>query len=106
MQLIVDRLRAAGCVFAEDEAALLIKTARDEAELEAMVKRRVGGLPLEHVLGWVQFAGERYAISPGVFVPRPRTEFLVEHVAALAPWARLCSTCAAVPAPWGQRSPA
>jgi release factor glutamine methyltransferase len=82
---IVERLRAAGCVFAEDEAALLIETARDDAELEAMVQRRIEGLPLEHVLGWVQFAGERYTISPGVFVPRPRTEFLVAQVAALAP---------------------
>ena len=85
MQSLVDRLRAAGCVFAEDEAALLVESARDSVELETMVQRRVDGLPLEHVLGWVQFAGERYAISPGVFVPRPRTEFLVEHVAALAP---------------------
>jgi release factor glutamine methyltransferase len=82
---IVERLRAAGCVFAEDEAALLIETARDDAQLEAMVRLRVDGLPLEHVLGWVQFAGERFRISPGVFVPRPRTEFLVAQVAALSP---------------------
>jgi release factor glutamine methyltransferase len=84
MTAIVERLRAAGCVFAEDEAALLVETARDDVELEAMVQLRVDGLPLEHVLGWVQFAGERYAISPGVFVPRPRTEFLVTNVAGLA----------------------
>jgi release factor glutamine methyltransferase len=87
-------------VFAEDEAALLLETARDAAELEAMVQRRVDGLPLEHVLGWVQFAGERYTISPGVFVPRPRTEFLVDHVAALAPSGSvildLCCGCGAV----------
>ena len=81
---IVTRLRAAGCVFAEDEAALLVETARDDAELESMVARRVTGLPLEHVLGWVQFAGRRYFISPGVFVPRPRTEFLVDRVARIA----------------------
>jgi len=79
----VVRLRAAGCVFAEDEAALLFETARDDGELEAMVARRVDGLPLEHVLGWVEFDGRRYAIGPGVFVPRPRTEFLVEQVARL-----------------------
>lgn len=81
---IVDRLRAAGCVFAEDEAALLEQTARGEDELEAMVAKRVGGLPLEHVLGWVEFAGRRYRIGPGVFVPRPRTEFLVRETARLA----------------------
>ncbi|CAN5299960.1 putative protein N(5)-glutamine methyltransferase [soil metagenome] len=81
---IVARLRAAGCVFAEDEAGLLLETARDPAELESMVATRVEGLPLEHVLGWVEFAGRRYAIEPGVFVPRPRTEFLVEQVSRIA----------------------
>lgn len=81
---IVERLRAAGCVFAEDEAALLLGTAEDEEHLERMIAQRVSGLPLEHVLGWVEFAGKRYEIGPGVFVPRPRTEFLVEQVAGFA----------------------
>jgi release factor glutamine methyltransferase len=81
---IVDRLRAAGCVFAEDEAALLIDSARTPAELADMVNRRVDGLPLEHVLGWAEFCGLRIAVEPGVFRPRPRTEFLVEEAIALA----------------------
>ncbi|MFD9792817.1 putative protein N(5)-glutamine methyltransferase [Streptomyces sp. NPDC059070] len=81
---VVDRLRAAGCVFAEDEARLLAETARTPAELTAMVLRRVAGLPLEHVLGWAEFCGVRVAVDPGVFVPRRRTEFLVEQAAALA----------------------
>lgn len=81
---IIERLRAAGCVFAEDEAALLRETARDAADLERMVRSRVEGLPLEHVLGWVEFAGRRYGIGPGVFVPRPRTEFLVRETALIA----------------------
>lgn len=81
---IVHRLRAAGCVFAEDEARLLISTARTPDELGAMVERRVAGLPLEHVLGWAEFCGLRVAVEPGVFVPRPRTEFLVRQAAALA----------------------
>ncbi len=80
---LVERLRAAGCVFAEDEAALLTETATDAGELESMVARRVTGIPLEHVLGWVQFAGRRFHIADGVFVPRPRTEFLVDRVAEL-----------------------
>jgi release factor glutamine methyltransferase len=75
----VDRLRAAGCVFAEDEAALIASTARDVSELGAMVERRVAGLPLEHVLGWASFRGVRIAVDPGVFIPRRRTEFLVEE---------------------------
>jgi release factor glutamine methyltransferase len=81
---IVTRLRAAGCVFAEDEARLLISAAQTSADLAAMVDRRVAGLPLEHVLGWAEFCGLRIAVDLGVFVPRRRTEFLVRQAAALA----------------------
>jgi release factor glutamine methyltransferase len=81
--LVVARLRAAGCVFAEDEAELLIATARSSGELSEMVERRVAGLPLEQVLGWAEFCGLRIAVDPGVFVPRRRTEFLVREAVAL-----------------------
>ena len=81
---VVARLRAAGCVFAEDEARLLIAGARTPAELGAMVDRRAGGVPLEQVLGWAEFCGMRIAVAPGVFVPRRRTEFLVRQAEALA----------------------
>jgi release factor glutamine methyltransferase len=81
---VTARLRAAGCVFAEDEARLLIGTARTPAELADMVERRVAGIPLEHVLGWAEFAGLRIAVDPGVFVPRRRTELLAREAAALA----------------------
>ena len=81
---VVTRLRAAGCVFAEDEARLLISAARTPAELAAMVDRRVAGLPLEHVIGWAEFCGLRIAVDPGVFIPRRRTEFLVRQAIALA----------------------
>lgn len=81
---IVAELRAAGCVFAEDEARLLLSEALTPAELTAMVGQRVSGLPLEQVLGWAEFYGLRIAILPGVFVPRRRTEFLVGEAAALS----------------------
>ncbi|WP_134686887.1 putative protein N(5)-glutamine methyltransferase [Brevibacillus migulae] len=81
---IVNRLRAAGCVFAEDEAQLLISAARTTAELDDMVNRRVAGFPLEHILGWAEFCGLRIAVDTGVFVPRQRTEFLVRQAIALA----------------------
>ena len=80
---LVAALRAAGCVFAEDEAALLQQQARDEAELASMLAERRSGVPLEHVLGWAAFCGLRVAVSPGVFVPRRRTEFLVAQVIPL-----------------------
>ncbi|MGH3323008.1 MAG: putative protein N(5)-glutamine methyltransferase, partial [Streptomyces sp.] len=73
---IVTRLRAAGCVFAEDEARLLLSTARTAEDLAVMVDRRAAGMPLEHVLGWAEFCGLRVSVDPGVFVPRRRTEFL------------------------------
>jgi release factor glutamine methyltransferase len=81
---IVDRLRAAGCVFAEDEARLLLTEAGTTAELDAMVERRTAGEPLEHVLGWAEFRGLRIAVTGGVFVPRRRTELLVEEAVLLA----------------------
>jgi release factor glutamine methyltransferase len=81
---LIARLRAAGCVFAEDEAALLLASAGDPAELERMTARRVAGQPLEHVLGWAEFGGQRIAVDDGVFVPRRRTEFLVDLATALA----------------------
>jgi release factor glutamine methyltransferase len=46
-----------------------------------MVNRRVAGLPLEHILGWVEFCGLRIEVDAGVFVPRKRTEFLVDRAA-------------------------
>jgi release factor glutamine methyltransferase len=79
--LIVARLRAAGCVFAEDEAQALLATATSAEQLEAMLARRVAGEPLEHVVGWVDFAGLRVAVTPGVFVPRQRTELMVREAA-------------------------
>jgi len=91
---IVTRLRAAGCVFAEDEARLLLSAARTPADLAAMLDRRIAGLPLEQVLGWAEFCGLRVAVDPGVFVPRRRTEFLVhEAVALLRPGAVVVDLC-------------
>lgn len=85
---IVDALRAAGCVFAEDEAQLLITAAReadfDASQLRSLVGRRVAGAPLEPLIGWAEFCGLRVAVEPGVFVPRRRTEFLVEQAGELA----------------------
>ncbi len=81
---VIAHLRAAGCVFAEDEAALLIEAASSPAELRQLVDKRVSGIPLEHILGWVEFCGLRIAVGPGVFVPRQRTAFLVQRAVALA----------------------
>ncbi|BCY06210.1 putative protein N(5)-glutamine methyltransferase [Actinoplanes sp. L3-i22] len=79
------RLRAAGCVFAEDEAAVLTEAAAEAAapedHLAALVARRVAGEPLEQVVGYADFAGVRVRLRPGVFVPRVRSELLVQVAA-------------------------
>lgn len=98
---VVNRLRAAGCVFAEEEARLLVDAAGTPAELAELVDRRVGGVPLEHVLGWAEFCGLRIAVDPDVFVPRRRTELLVNEAASLVAGTRpivvdLCSGSGAV----------
>lgn len=82
---VVDRLRTAGCVFAEDEARLLCADAMDDAHLQSLVQRRVDGEPLEQILGWTEFCGLRIAVEPGVFVPRRRTAIVVERAVALRP---------------------
>lgn len=75
---VVERLRAAGCVFAEDEAELL-------GDNEELIARRIAGERLQHVLGWAEFCGLRIAVEPGVYIPRPQTEELAEYAASLGP---------------------
>ena len=99
---VVQTLRRSGSVFAEDEARLLLDAAAHQDALDAMVDQRVRGLPIEQILGWVEFARLRIAVVPGVFVPRRRTELLVEQAASLAPpravVVELCCGAAAVAA--------
>jgi release factor glutamine methyltransferase len=94
---LVARLRAAGCVRAEDEAALLLAERWEAGELERRVRRREAGEPLEWILGWAEFGDVRLAIDPGVFVPRHRTVALagaaVARLAAAAPPGVLIDVC-------------
>jgi release factor glutamine methyltransferase len=76
-------LRAAGCVYAEEEAELILDEPGDPGP---RIARRVAGEPLEWVLGWAEFADLRVVVRPGVFVPRRRTELLAaEAIARLRP---------------------
>lgn len=94
LSAVVSRLRAAGCVYAEDEARLLLSAAATAADLAAMADRRVAGLPLEQVVGWAEFCGLRIAVDPGVFVPRRRTEFLAgQAIARIRPGAVVVDLC-------------
>lgn len=80
---IAERLRSAGCVFAEEEAQLLLAAVSGPAEIASAVERRVAGYPLEHILGWAEFCGLRIELDAGVFVPRRRTGLLVNEAVAL-----------------------
>ena len=81
---VILALRTAGCVFAEEEADLILAAASTPADLSAMVDQRVAGRPLEHILGWAEFFGVRILVDDGVFVPRRRTELIVQEALALA----------------------
>ncbi|HEX4978042.1 MAG TPA: putative protein N(5)-glutamine methyltransferase [Nocardioides sp.] len=79
----VRALAEAGCLHPEEEAAILTDAAPTAEALRALVARRAAGEPLEHVVGWAEFRGLRLAVAPGVFVPRPRSDLLVDEAASL-----------------------
>lgn len=88
---VVRRLRAAGCVFAEAEARLLLSA---DGELESLIARRIAGEPLEVIVGFAEFCGLRVFVEPGVFVPRRRSELLVrEAVARVSPGSVVLDLC-------------
>jgi release factor glutamine methyltransferase len=51
-----------------------------EAVLETLIRKREEREPLQLILGEVPFHGVALAVEPGVFLPRPETEELVEVV--------------------------
>lgn len=84
-------------MFAEDEAALLLRTGLRGRWLDPLVSRRIDGEPLETVLGWVAFAERRLVVRPGVFVPRRRTQLLARSaVAHTHPGSVLLELCCGV----------
>jgi release factor glutamine methyltransferase len=83
---LVARLRAVGCVFAEEEAAEIRRVGGDPDEI---IAARAAGVPLEHALGIAVFAGLDLEIGAGVFVPRRRAEVLVDAAVAARPDARV-----------------
>ena len=62
----------------------------DEAEPAAMcgydelVARRQTGEPIQYITGSSEFFGLPFSVGPGVLIPRPETEHLVEEVIRLA----------------------
>jgi len=45
-----------------------------------MIERRASGEPAQYITGRQEFFGLDFSVSPGVLIPRPETEFLVEWI--------------------------
>ena len=54
----------------------------DEARLEGLLSRRMGGEPVAYIVGSREFYGRDFMVGPATLIPRPETEDLVD--AALA----------------------
>lgn len=80
-----NRLRAAGCVAAEDEAEELVAAAPDGPTLDRWLARREQGEPLAWITGILPFCGRSLHVAPGVYVPRPQTQELACRAADLLP---------------------
>jgi len=96
IRMLEERLERAGIVSARAEAEWLLAealgTPRTELYLReeplepqlieailGLLAQRVHGEPLQYVLRSTEFWGHRLAVAPGVFIPRPETEVLVER---------------------------
>lgn len=60
-------------------------TPQQRAQFDELVERRATGVPLQHLTGIAHFRTVSLKVGPGVFIPRPETESMVEWVMARAP---------------------
>ena len=94
---VADRLLAAGCVAAAEEASELLAAAPDETTLEAWLRRREQGEPLAWITGTVVFCGQTLHLAPGVYVPRVQTEELARRAGPC--WRATAGRSTSAPAP-------
>lgn len=55
----------------------------DLAEFEKIASRLLAGEPVQHILGYADFCGHRFRVTPDVLIPRPETEQLVAYAAPI-----------------------
>ncbi|UPW11031.1 peptide chain release factor N(5)-glutamine methyltransferase [Gordonia terrae] len=68
-------------VLGVDAGRLVLMDAIDDAQARAFrsaVERRARRIPLQHIVGTAAFGPVELAVGPGVFSPRPETEYLLE----------------------------
>ena len=56
-------------------------SAAQQADYAELIRRRRDGIPLQHLTGNAPFRHLQLAVGPGVFIPRPETELLLELAA-------------------------
>ena len=128
LRAAAERLGAAGIATARQDGELLLanvlRTTRlglytagrapvpgsCRAAFEALVARRTGHEPVQYLLGEADFADLALAVGPGVFIPRPETETLVDRALALGPPATatvldLCAGSGAIACALAMRRP-
>ena len=55
----------------------------NQARLLEITGRLLKNEPVQYVLGYADFCGHRFAVRPGVLIPRPETELLVQKALEL-----------------------
>ena len=55
-------------------------SADERNDFEKIAQRLIAGEPVQYVLGFADFCGHRFSVSPAVLIPRPETEELVRAV--------------------------
>jgi release factor glutamine methyltransferase len=98
---VSDRLRAAGSLASDEEAAELLAEAPNAETLESWIVKREAGEPLAWITGYCQFSDHRVRIDPGVYVPRAQSEELARRAARTLEAsgkraADLCTGCGAI----------
>lgn len=76
----LERLRAAGIDSPRADVRILRAHARDDAQFESFVARRLAREPIAYILGRKEFWSLDFAVGPGALVPRPETETLIEEM--------------------------
>ncbi len=54
-------------------------SSEQEAEIRGVVERRRRREPLQYIIGFVDFCGLKIRVGPGVLIPRPESELIVEE---------------------------